>query len=452
MGWVSSAIAIRTACIVLCTSCTYCQARRGRSRRGPSSSRHRQRDERGGAAAKRGADRGSAARGWRAGAASAPTCRRALSTGGPGAANRAAHWLEWPSCRQLGSQADGRTAAIAAAAAAAAAAYATPAPDVLSSQVVTPWDVTGGADGKIDYNKLVAQVGECCCRSCCFWFADCGPWLLPSTSCTRTVSLPLAWSNDGAPPAPIHHLQFGCQTIDTELVERIERLTGCPAHPFLKRGVFFAHRCAQPAAVEAGRGKRPGMHFEADVRLRQQLVKTTVAPAFKSAGQPCCPRRTVVLSHARRCVPALPCSDLKELLDAYERGEPFYLYTGRVSAACTARTRYTVCTHDLQHARPFCTRQCIAAAPYLESLPSHAAFAVCAVLCRAPPARRCTWATWCPSCSQSGCRWAAACVRLPQRQLGVPCCFAAAVAVGRLLLGRLVWSVTLNTCATQYLP
>lgn len=119
MGWVSSAIAIRTACIVLCTSCTYCQARRGRSRRGPSSSRHRQRDERGGAAAKRGADRGSAARGWRAGAASAPTCRRALSTGGPGAANRAAHWLEWPSCRQLGSQADGRTAAIAAAAAAA---------------------------------------------------------------------------------------------------------------------------------------------------------------------------------------------------------------------------------------------------------------------------------------------------------------------------------------------
>ena len=26
-------------------------------------------------------------------------------------------------------------------------------------QVVTPWDVTGGADGKIDYNKLVEQVG-----------------------------------------------------------------------------------------------------------------------------------------------------------------------------------------------------------------------------------------------------------------------------------------------------
>ncbi|KAL4442711.1 hypothetical protein ABPG77_006705 [Micractinium sp. CCAP 211/92] len=80
-------------------------------------------------------------------------------------------------------------------------------------QVITPWDVTGGADGKIDYNKLVAQ--------------------------------------------------FGCQNIDAALVERIERLTGRPAHPFLKRGIFFAHR------------------------------------------------------------------DLKEVLDAYERGEPFYLYTGR---------------------------------------------------------------------------------------------------------------------------
>jgi hypothetical protein len=29
-----------------------------------------------------------------------------------------------------------------------------------AAQVVTPWDVTGGADGKIDYNKLVSQVGR----------------------------------------------------------------------------------------------------------------------------------------------------------------------------------------------------------------------------------------------------------------------------------------------------
>jgi tryptophanyl-tRNA synthetase len=47
----------------------------------------------------------------------------------------------------------------------------------------------------------------------------------------------------------------------------MERLTGRPAHPFLKRGIIFAHR------------------------------------------------------------------DLAEILDAYERGEPFYLYTGRVRGA-----------------------------------------------------------------------------------------------------------------------
>jgi hypothetical protein len=29
-------------------------------------------------------------------------------------------------------------------------------------------------------------------------------------------------------------------------------------------------------------------------------------------------------------VGAAPCRDLNELLDAYERGEKFYLYTGRV--------------------------------------------------------------------------------------------------------------------------
>lgn len=80
-------------------------------------------------------------------------------------------------------------------------------------QHVTPWDVTGGADGKIDYNKLVKE--------------------------------------------------FGCTVIEQDLIARVERITGVRAHPFLRRGVFFAHR------------------------------------------------------------------DLKELLDAYEKGEKFYLYTGR---------------------------------------------------------------------------------------------------------------------------
>jgi hypothetical protein len=26
--------------------------------------------------------------------------------------------------------------------------------------VITPWDVSGGADGKVDYNKLTEQVGR----------------------------------------------------------------------------------------------------------------------------------------------------------------------------------------------------------------------------------------------------------------------------------------------------
>lgn len=55
-----------------------------------------------------------------------------------------------------------------------------------------------------------------------------------------------------------------CSLAPSPLLPRMERLTGRPAHPFLKRGIIFAHR------------------------------------------------------------------DLAEILDAYERGEPFYLYTGRV--------------------------------------------------------------------------------------------------------------------------
>jgi len=74
---------------------------------------------------------------------------------------------------------------------------------------VTPWDVKG----VVDYNKLVNQ--------------------------------------------------FGSSLIDESQISRFERLTGKPAHPWLKRGVFFSHR------------------------------------------------------------------DLGEVLDLYEKGKPFYLYTGR---------------------------------------------------------------------------------------------------------------------------
>ncbi|CAL5223036.1 g5491 [Coccomyxa viridis] len=80
-------------------------------------------------------------------------------------------------------------------------------------QEVNPWEVKGDANGKIDYEKLQKK--------------------------------------------------FGCSRLTQDLVARIEKLTGRPAHLLLRRGVFYAHR------------------------------------------------------------------DLEELLNAYEKGEPFYLYTGR---------------------------------------------------------------------------------------------------------------------------
>jgi tryptophanyl-tRNA synthetase len=57
--------------------------------------------------------------------------------------------------------------------------------------------------------------------------------------------------------------QFGSQSIDKELIDRMERITGRKAHRFLRRGLFFSHR------------------------------------------------------------------DLNLILDLYEKGEKFYLYTGR---------------------------------------------------------------------------------------------------------------------------
>ena len=79
-------------------------------------------------------------------------------------------------------------------------------------QVVNPWEVKAGEKG-IDYMKLIEK--------------------------------------------------FGSQQITPELIARVEKLTGKPAHPWLRRGLFFSHR------------------------------------------------------------------DLDWILDNYEKGIPFYLYTGR---------------------------------------------------------------------------------------------------------------------------
>lgn len=80
-------------------------------------------------------------------------------------------------------------------------------------QIITPWEVAAKDGGAIDYDKLIVQ--------------------------------------------------FGCQKLEPDLVQRVEKITGKLAHPFLRRGVFFAHR------------------------------------------------------------------EFDRILDAYEKGEKFYLYTGR---------------------------------------------------------------------------------------------------------------------------
>eukprot|EP00887_Chlorella_sp_A99_P007053 scaffold2.g7053.t1 len=132
-------------------------------------------------------------------------------------------------------------------------------------QVVTPWDVSGGADGKIDYDKLVRD--------------------------------------------------FGCQTIDKELVERVERLTGKPAHPFLRRGIFFAHRRARRRGIPlpAPATRAAGAAAAWPHRLRGRRLRS---PTRRTENVPLAPG-------------SVPPRELKEVLDLYEAGKPFYLYTGR---------------------------------------------------------------------------------------------------------------------------
>ena len=64
--------------------------------------------------------------------------------------------------------------------------------DVSDAQHVDPWEVKGAGDKGIDYDKLIEQ--------------------------------------------------FGSQPITPALIEKFERITGCAAHPWIRRGIFFSHR------------------------------------------------------------------------------------------------------------------------------------------------------------------------------------------------------------------
>jgi tryptophanyl-tRNA synthetase len=86
--------------------------------------------------------------------------------------------------------------------------------------------------------------------------------------------------------------QFGCQRIDAALVDRVARLTARPPHQFLRRGLFFAHRYG-------AKGEKI-LAFDCLFRVR-----------------------------GGGCADGFRCRDLTDLLDLYEKGEKFYLYTGR---------------------------------------------------------------------------------------------------------------------------
>lgn len=89
-------------------------------------------------------------------------------------------------------------------------------------------------------------------------------------------------SNDGRQQAIDYDKlvdQFGTRRIDEKLLERFEKLTGRKPHVLLRRGMFFSHRFASNFV---------DMLF--------------VSSIFR---------------------------ELDRILDRYEQGKPFYLYTGR---------------------------------------------------------------------------------------------------------------------------
>eukprot|EP00983_Pelagomonas_calceolata_P125647 1161225-Pelagomonas_calceolata.AAC.26 len=125
---------------------------------------------------------------------------------------------------------------------------------------VDPWNVQGGEDGRIDYNKLVEQVSSHLAHAQSASTVNaCALLGGMRARGTRTQGFP----GTDAHRSQTFRVQFGCSKLTEDLVARIEKATGKLAHPFLKRGIFFAHR------------------------------------------------------------------DLADILDCYEKGVPFYLYTGR---------------------------------------------------------------------------------------------------------------------------
>lgn len=85
--------------------------------------------------------------------------------------------------------------------------------------------------------------------------------------------------------------QFGCQRLDAATIDGVSRLTGRPPHRFLRRGLFFAHR------------------YRCKILYARSFFSGVVGGIADD-----------LLCMGR---------DFNEILDLYEKGEKFYLYTGR---------------------------------------------------------------------------------------------------------------------------
>ncbi|KAJ3101210.1 hypothetical protein HK100_004579, partial [Physocladia obscura] len=90
-------------------------------------------------------------------------------------------------------------------------------------------------------------------------------------------------------------VQFGTKRIDSDLIARFERLTGVRAHPFVRRGLFFSHR------------------------YNIKFILVSKNDLFQ-----------------------LSISDLGLILDRFEHGKPFYLYTGRGPSSGSMHTGHMI--------------------------------------------------------------------------------------------------------------
>jgi tryptophanyl-tRNA synthetase len=61
---------------------------------------------------------------------------------------------------------------------------------------------------------------------------------------TNSVTPYCATAGEGAKAFEYEKLiaEFGSKPVDATLIARMEKLTGKPAHPWLRRGMFFSHR------------------------------------------------------------------------------------------------------------------------------------------------------------------------------------------------------------------